>query len=570
MVLEVLLTGLDIVFGPWSVVGFEEGRNARAAMQVACGHGDRVLALQYRHFCGGCTAEALLGAPVFWVLGPSVWAWKLVPLAFHAVTMAAGGVLVGRTGKSGAVWRWGAWMVASPLAYRELVLTGWGNHVESGAFALGSVALMLAALDARRWGVRWLGCVAAGVWLGLGLWFCRTSAWALVPMGALGLWAGRRGGMLWLLGLPAGLWPLWHYYESRPEAWAGERARLGALVLAEPSALWAWVVGDLGPARLWPSVSPGVDGLGALWVGLAVVLGVWGLRRQRWVALGALGMGLAWALRADLWAQVPGLTDFSPFDWRYRAPMWPLLAVGLAAGLGRVKMRIIAVLMVGFGLSWRVSQWELEPNPGGVVAAYGVDGTPDPTVPEGVPPVRQLLRQGRRVDLERAVSWVEGHDDALDECHQHHIVEQGRRAGLGVRDGERPDVVAWWAGLSLGDRMMAQRGLAWAIAPPGGTVDLGARTVMEGLTGADLAVDLAAAPGGARVGEDDVQCAIVAMRAVDAATGGGRWWPVDGPPAAPEDCKGEPAWTAGLVRGVDRWLGCGVAAWPGTEECRSR
>ena len=56
-------------------------------------------ALQYRSFCGGCTAEAVLAVPLFRALGPTVLAWKLVPVAFHlgvtllgtAVARLAGG-----------------------------------------------------------------------------------------------------------------------------------------------------------------------------------------------------------------------------------------------------------------------------------------------------------------------------------------------------------------------------------------------------------------------------------------------------------------------------------------------
>ena len=94
LLVEGVLTLVDIGWGPWSVVGFEEGRNARAALKLACGHADRLLDLQYRDFCGGCTADAVLAAPLLRHIGDAVWVWKLVPAGFHLLLVAAVGALV--------------------------------------------------------------------------------------------------------------------------------------------------------------------------------------------------------------------------------------------------------------------------------------------------------------------------------------------------------------------------------------------------------------------------------------------------------------------------------------------
>ena len=144
---ELLATLLDIALGPWSVIGFEEGRNARAAMQLACGHADRLFDLQYRDFCGGCTGVAVVGAPLLRLLGATVASWKLVPATFHLGLVAMVAAATTRSGRSrGAMWAV-AILIASPWALRELALTGWGNHAEVRVFLIAAVALLL---DGRR------------------------------------------------------------------------------------------------------------------------------------------------------------------------------------------------------------------------------------------------------------------------------------------------------------------------------------------------------------------------------------------------------------------------------------
>ena len=551
LLLEALLLLVDIALGPWTVVGFEEGRNARAAAQLACGHVDRLLDLQYRDFCGGCTAEAVVGAPLLLLLGARVAVWKLVPAAFHLGVLAAVGALAGRVAGVRGVVAAGGLMMAVPWAYRELALTGWGNHVESGALALGALWAAVAAHEQESRARRLGGWLLAGLLLGLGLWFCRTSAWAVVPIGLLAASAWRRGGGLVAVGAALGSLPLLQFYGSRPAAWAGEQARIAALSVAHPGRLLAWIGGDLGAGRLWPESNLLVDMLSsgsALALGL---LGIVGLRRQRAVALGLLALVAAWVLRADLWADQQPLQGHDPFHWRYRAPAWPLLVIGAASlAQGRARWAIGAV--VGVGLLWRGAAWIGGPAPLAWASVYSLDPTPDPTVPEGTPPVRQLLRQGRPADLAAAVAWS-AHEDALPACHQHHVVEQGRRAGLGLREQARDDIQAWWASLPPADQDAAAMGLAWGLAPPGQGVDPGGLERARALAGRRLDLPLALRLGEAQAPDAGVACAARALEAVAAVTEQGRHGaPL---PSPPPECAENTGWVAGLEHARRRWLG---------------
>ncbi len=81
LALEVALTLVDLVLGPGTRLAPEEAWNLRAGLQLACGHGDALWALQYRSFCGGCSAEAVLAAPLFGVFGDALWSGSSCPPA---------------------------------------------------------------------------------------------------------------------------------------------------------------------------------------------------------------------------------------------------------------------------------------------------------------------------------------------------------------------------------------------------------------------------------------------------------------------------------------------------------
>ena len=112
----------------------EEGYNATAAALIACGHLESIWALQYKWFCGGCTTESLLAAPLFKLFGPSVFAWKWSVGWIHIAVVSAGVAIAGRAGGARSAFVFGGLMLAAPGFYRELALTGFGNHAESTFF----------------------------------------------------------------------------------------------------------------------------------------------------------------------------------------------------------------------------------------------------------------------------------------------------------------------------------------------------------------------------------------------------------------------------------------------------
>ncbi|HCH66863.1 MAG TPA: hypothetical protein DFR83_28930, partial [Deltaproteobacteria bacterium] len=186
--LELLTSVGDLVFGPWAAMHWEELFNARAGVQFACGHTDAADALQYRTFCGGCTAEGFLAVPFFRAFGSTVLVWKTMLLLFHGTVVASGAWMLHRLVSARAAMAFVLLMAAAPGWYRELVHTGWGNHAESTAFPLLAAALLLSATG-RGLATRTLLLMVGGVVTGFGLWFGQTSAWAL-PMllvGAVGV-----------------------------------------------------------------------------------------------------------------------------------------------------------------------------------------------------------------------------------------------------------------------------------------------------------------------------------------------------------------------------------------------
>ena len=405
---------------------------------MACGHADALAALQYRGFCGGCSADALLGAAPLRLGGGTVGAWKSVPLGLHAV---GGGALVG-VGARAAGARGGvaalALLLGAPAAWRALVLTGWGNHAESAAFTFAAVALLASA---RR---RPLLAGLAGIVAGLGLWYAWISAHALPALGVGALLVGGpRALAAFLLAIPIGAAPMAAFWVARPEALPEAIGMGSGGALAAPAGWLRWWTEPLLPGRSWPHGDGPVRWLGVGATAGLTLLGLAGAarvgegRRSRAavaaavVALGLAGMGLATLLRQDLWADNAVLMGFDPFALRYRAPALPLLVLGAALAAGRSRVGAAgALLIAAFGLQQRVAAWAAGPRQALGAPLPLVALAPDPTVPEGDPPRRNPLRMGRPQDVAAAEAWLARHADALPACRAVHAAELGRRMGL--------------------------------------------------------------------------------------------------------------------------------------------
>ena len=448
---------VDVVWGPWARMHWEELFNARAGVQLACGHWEAAPRLQYRNFCGGCTAEAVGAAPLFGLLGAQVWVWKAMLAVLHLGIAAAGAGVAWRAGGASAGIAFAALMIGAPGFYRELTHTGWGNHAESALFPLAATLALVAAGRSRWTRPAWL--LAAGVVSGAGLWFCQTSAWALPVLALGGVLVGGWLAPLLAAGLPVGFSPWWWFFEDRPRAADDTVAWWANLEPAPPAALAEHLFGAYLRDGLWAAADHGEPGGGAglwwalLWLGAGVGV-VASLRGARSAGadrparlLAPLGLATylgVLLLRWDWWKWLPDIYVNEAFNLRYRAPLVPLLFLLLATAVGR-RGRGWALLAGGlalYGLGRRAQTWHLDRPARMVAGVYQAAGWPDRTVPTGEPRQQLVRKQGRPQDLRAALDFVAAHEDPLPACARDHRFELGRRSGLALTDPAHADPYA--------------------------------------------------------------------------------------------------------------------------------
>ncbi|MFH1470077.1 MAG: hypothetical protein ABIO70_37175 [Pseudomonadota bacterium] len=360
----------------------EELYNAAHAWLVHMGGLAQALPFQYQWFCGGCTADAVLGAGWFGLFDPSVFAWRLVGVTWFALAltaaMAAAWLASGRAGALAAALLF----ALAPPAYQELALICNGNHPEGGALLMLQVVLAALALRTPRPLVREAALALLALCVGFGLYFLRSLVMGL-PLLALalalaaGTWRARLTRLLLaaatfalgaspLLAIRAiiGTWPLEPVYQA--EEWHLSLSvaphNLASLLLpVQIRGIW----GDVqGPLQGW-------EGLVALaaWLGLAAGLAVALLRarpspRAAWPAMGTLVVFVALyaGFRLSVW--MDGATAPLPQQVRYLGVIAPLAlavaatAVGLAWAHPRWRRPAVAALVLltvpGLGARARV------------------------------------------------------------------------------------------------------------------------------------------------------------------------------------------------------------------------
>ena len=458
---EALACVLDLVLGTASVVAAEERLNARAAVQVACGHADleTVLALQYQTFCGGCTADALAAAPLMGALGPTVAAWKLVPMGIHLGVTALGALLLRRAtplGDRGAL-AFVALMIGAPAFYRDLWWTAWGNHAESALLPLVAAALLGVARGPRRL-LALPAALLAGAAAGLGVWYAAIAAHTLPALAVMAGFAGRSRLLAFAVGLPLGFAPWWIAHQRAPGS--GRFETWLSATPAPPGELGRWLWGDFVSGGLWPDAGlwgPGPSGLWWGLLGLCALVGIglslrdarsaWGADRGAisFVPAALIALLLAYALRYDLWSDSFPLDTYDFFNLRYRAPLYLLLALGAALSAGRLgrsgsAAALLVAVLAGFGGAQRMSTWISGASghlPPLALRVAAPDGAPDPTVPSGEPRQRDPWQQGRVADLDAAAAFLADHTDPLPDCRRLHLGELGRRVGVSL-SGQPP------------------------------------------------------------------------------------------------------------------------------------
>lgn len=594
LALEVVATLADLAFGPWGPrVHWEERFNARAGVQIACGHIDAVWAMQYRTFCGGCTAEAVMAAPLFLALGPVVKVWKVIPTLFHLGIVALGMVLARRAVDERAAVAWLVLMIGAPAFYRDLALTGWGNHAESTFFPFAAAAVVI-------WGRGRLHVQAiAGAIAGLGLWFCHTSAHALPAVAVVCLWTGRWRAVAAGAAVPLGLLPWWRYHQVDTAAKDWTRDWAGMLDAAPLDELWRWLAGDFLRAGLWPHDVPEVAGRisteypdtgvlpsvwwGALWLlaiaGMGLALAALRNRQSRspsallFGPLAFIGLLGAYWLRHDLWVEAPEDVTFASFNLRYRTPLVPMLMLCVTPLAAWRSGRWVVWPLVGglalFGTGMRALQWDEFRQGHDGLQVYLADTRPDRTVPTGQPPQRRVQSQGRPQDVRAALEYLASHEDPLPECRADHLLETGRRIGLGAH---HPEVLELAAQLELEpeQRRLVAEGIARHLVDEDGTPHNLESTLaaLAGPLGDDVAHEVGRRANSIEHADPRMArgaCERRAEEAVSLATSGGERSPG---PLPSDACDG---WDDGIGRGWARYVSCddapprGQAAW--SEAC---
>ena len=315
----------------------EERYNAAVAWMVAEGNLDAIFAMQYRPFCGGCTADALAAAALFTVLPRALVVYKLVPITLSALVLAAGLRLLRPLGRP-AVWAWAALCLLPPRAGLHLSLIAWGNHTEAGAL----VALALLCLHlARR-------PMTAGFAYGLGLWVSFSGAFGLLaaalgprsgPRPLVRLAAGMAIGLFpWLIfALATGQNPISSVYGDDDAVPVLGRVPHKLLTLFAPRQVQALLGMPDGAAGLALGLCVGLSALAAI---ASLPVATTGALR----AASPLARGLRLTLASYL--VIYSLVRFQidmpaspaiavPGAVRYAAPLYPLLALAWALAFGR-------------------------------------------------------------------------------------------------------------------------------------------------------------------------------------------------------------------------------------------
>jgi|GEM_PF-3152578 len=326
------------------------------------GHWANWTELRYRSFCGGCAVEGTMAVPLLGVFGPTIVAWKLVPLFFHGAVVVTTAALANRLwGAHSALLAACLWLGA-PAIFQEIAAIGWGNHAEVMALVFGAL-LVLGRADSRR------RAAGAGVLLAFAFWFCRTgilavpAALAVIAMSPrstrtrVGAWfvgALLVGQFLHLNGLMS---------PSR-ELEPLSLATIGEGLLAAPGSLLRWCFGSAMVSSLWRTLwldgsrAPVLYGVGfaaALGAGIVAAWNDRGRPAAAWVApLLLLSWGAGMVLGYTHWADIRRGVPSSAFALRYLAPGFAisvLLVAGVLGGGRRWPWRVVWLLpLVGLGL----------------------------------------------------------------------------------------------------------------------------------------------------------------------------------------------------------------------------
>ncbi|MFM2246440.1 MAG: hypothetical protein RL071_2514, partial [Pseudomonadota bacterium] len=326
----------------------EEGFNAAQAWMMRQGHVRDTFFIQYRPYCGGCTAQAGLAALLSTALPLSWLHMKLLPVGAWALALAAGQRWLHRASSPGAGLAFGLLMALPPRTPLVLSATGWANHMEAGCLA---VALLAALGPALRPGPG--RALLAGLIGGLALFTSFSGAFVAAGAALAVLDAAARGqpgalvGLGGLLVAPAG-WLLqrsssgqqpFHTIYAEDE-WAPRLARI-------PDQLGTLLNPHQLAALAGHPEAPGGHALGVV-VGISVLGGALALlwrgppRLRGPVALAALWLAAYCLSGFSVRAPAPPELAY-PGSLRYAAAVMPLCALILVAAARGGAGRLLAL-----------------------------------------------------------------------------------------------------------------------------------------------------------------------------------------------------------------------------------
>jgi hypothetical protein len=446
-----LLQALALLNPSVAEVDPEELYNAGVAWMIGHGHWDALFRMQYREYCGGCSLDSLLGAPLLAVAGPRWLVWKLVPIGFSVLLAGAGTWLLDRREGRASALAFVLLVALPPRAYLHLSLIGWGNHYEAGV--VGTLGLLAATTSSRVW-VRVLAGAALGaaVWIGFSGVFAPVAALTLLvlrknPKAALQVLAGVPLGMApWALQFAStGLHPFVTVYQGGEATPALSRIPAKLLTLVRPQQIVALLGLPSGPL-----------GYGLGWLsGAGVLVAAAAALRRRSPITSAVLAGIT------VWLAVYCVVRFQIYDpaWpeiavpgsvRYAGPLFPMLMVLVAGVAGRWwsgGRRVWAVLLLAgplaAGSAARIEALAGAQNPARFVPLMAVDW--------GYfrPQFSYTLRDAEHQDLAGEDPWsVAAHSYALgrnDAGMKLRNPEDGTLAR--VRLPSDADPTAWWEGV---------------------------------------------------------------------------------------------------------------------------
>lgn len=290
------------------------------------------MALQYKEFCGGCTALAVGWAPWSAVFGEGYLAWKALALARTAAVMGLAFVAMDRWMGRSAAFAALLLLAIVPGGHAELSLMLWSNHVDSAVPVLAALCLSAPGRSRPLW---------AGLALGLGVFAGRTALygavlapWLLVRDRDPRVLVGFAIGLL-PIALPAAVGDGGDYRFVPPLALDTVRA-----VLERQRFLW-------DPRELGLRLLPGQP---AWLAGAALAAAALGLIRagRRGLVLVALIVSFAAAFGLSP-VPIPAMgPEGLPLNARFFAPWMLLLALGAACGAGgRLGWAIVGLGLVG-------------------------------------------------------------------------------------------------------------------------------------------------------------------------------------------------------------------------------